>query len=232
MRRRLIVACGLGVVVLGGAVGVAALFGSHRAPAAFTLSSPSATGSQATLAGNWKVAAGSEVGYRVHEQFINQPAPTDAVARTSRVSGSLVIQAGPGSIYVARSIHMVVDLSTLTSQDRYATFQVYQRDFFIRQVYLQTDQYPNAEFRADSISVAVDLAHGPATLNVSGNLSVHGVTKTVTAQLQAQVNGQEIEIAGSISVDMRDFNVDPPNISFTKAEPAVLIEFHLVLARA
>ena len=177
------------------------------------------------------MTTGSEVGYRVREQFINQPAPTEAVARTSKVTGHLQMKV-TGSDYTATSIDFVADLASLTSQDRYAQFQTYQRDFFVRSIYLQTDVYPKAEFRADSASVATGQVPGPVKLDVSGRLTVHGVTKPVNAQFQSQLNGSEIEVAGSMSVDMRDFNVEVPDISFTKAEPQVLIEFHLVLVRA
>ena len=61
---------------------------------------------------------------------------------------------------------------------------------------------------------------------------VHGVTNSVTTQVEAQQAASGVEVAGSINVDMRDFNVSVPSISFTKAEPQVVIEYHLVLVRA
>lgn len=220
-----------GLVLVGAGVAVY-LIGSHAAPSAFRLSSASPAGaSSSTLAGKWKVLSGSEVGYRVREQFINQPAPTEAVARTSKVTGSVEV-ATVGSTYKVSAIDFVADLSTLVSQDRYATFQTYQRDFFIRTIYLETDQYPKAEFRASAVEVTASLAPGPATVDISGSLTVHGVTKSVATHPQVQLLGNQIEVAGSISVDMRDYNIGPPDISFTKAEPGVLIEYHLLLGRS
>jgi hypothetical protein len=61
---------------------------------------------------------------------------------------------------------------------------------------------------------------------------VHGFTKPAVAQVQLQATGNQVEIAGSINVDMRDFAIAPPDISFTTAEPQVVIEFHLLLDRA
>jgi len=171
------------------------------------------------------------VGYRVKEQFINQPGPTEAVARTNKVTGTLKI-ATSGNQYRATSLAFQADMASLTSQDKYATFQVYQRDFFVRTIYLEADTFPTATFRADSVSVAIDLAPGPVTLDVPGKLTVHGVTKSVTTHLQAQAGAAGIELAGSMTVDMRDYGIDPPDISFTKAESSVLIEYHLVLVRA
>jgi polyisoprenoid-binding protein YceI len=232
MRRRGLVISAVtvsGLVVIGGAALL--LLNSHHAPSALALSTPTPARAQGDLTGNWKVTTGSEAGYRVREQFINQPAPTEAVARTTKVSGGLKVTGGGGSPLTVTGIHLTVDLTTLQSQDKYATFQTYQRDFFIRQIYLETDTYPIADFKADSVTVPAGVGSGPVSLAVTGSLAVHGVTKMVTTQLQAQQNGDRIEVAGSITVDMRDFNVAPPDISFTKAEPGVVIEYHLLLVR-
>jgi polyisoprenoid-binding protein YceI len=232
MQRGLV--AGVVAVVLLAAIGVAGalLLGSHHAPAPLALSSPAAAKTEGSLAGTWTVASGSEAGYRVREQLVNQPSPTEAVARTTKVSGGLHVQSAGGTALKASGLHFTADLSALQSQDRYATFQAYQRDFFIRSIYLETDQYPNADFKADSVTMPAGITSGPVSISVAGKLTVHGVTKEVTTMLQVQLNGAELEAAGSITVDMRDFNIMPPDISFTKAEPAVVIEYHLLLVHA
>ena len=231
--RRGLVAGGVAVVLLVVLAAVGAwLLNSHHAPAPLALGSPAAAGTPSSLAGKWTVTAGSEAGYRVREQFVNQPAPTEAVARTSKVSGGLQVQSASGSGLKAIGLQFTVDLTALQSQDRYATFQTYQRDFFIRSIYLETDQYPKAVFRADSVTLPDGLASAPLTVSVAGTLTVHGATKPVTTQLQVQLNGAQLEVAGSMTVDMRDFNIMPPDISFTKAEPGVVIEYHLLLLHA
>jgi polyisoprenoid-binding protein YceI len=230
--RRGLVGAGIATILLVGAAvaGAVIVLGSHHAPAPLSLSSPSPATAPSGLAGTWKVTTGSEAGYRAREQFINQPAATEAVARTSKVSGSLVIQDSGSSLKIT-SVHFTVDLSTLQSRDSYAMYQVYQRDFFVKTIYLHSDVTPNAEFVGDPASLPADIGSGPITLKATGKLTVHGVTKQVTTQLKAQLNGKEIEIVGSISVDMRDFGIEVPDISFTRAEPGVTIEYHLLLAR-
>ena len=230
-RRWAIVGAVVVVVLTAGGGAALLVLASHHAPGGFALASPTANGSAAALAGAWKVAAGSEAGYRAREKFINQAAPTEAVARTSKVTGKLTIQAR-GSTYVATSADLKVDLVSLVSQDRYAQFQTYQRDFFVRSIYLQTATYPTAEFKADTVQVPVDAVPGPVQVEVPGRLSAHGVTKAVTAEVQAQLSGAQIEVVGTINIDMRDFGIDPPDISFTKAEPGLVVEYHLFLSRA
>jgi polyisoprenoid-binding protein YceI len=219
---------GAGLLVLGGASWL--LLSSHHAPAPLALGTPAAGSSQSSLVGTWKVATGSEAGYRVKEKLINQPAPTEAVARTSKIAGSLAV-ASAGSELVATNIHFTADLTALVSQDRYASYQVYQRDVFVRNIYLETNRFPTADFIATSVHLPPDPT-GSTPLSINGKLKVHGVTKPVVAQVQVQLSGNQVEIAGSINVDMRDFAIAPPDISFTTAEPQAVIEFHLLLDRA
>ena len=228
LRRGLIIGgvAGIALVAIGGAG--ALLLGSHRAPGPLALSSPVPETSLNSADGTWTVGAGSQVGYRVKEQFINQPGPTEAVARTSRVTGGLQIL-GSGSSLKATGVHFTADLASLQSQDKYANYQVYQRDFFVRSIYLHTDSYPKAEFKADSVAIPAGIESGPVSVTAPGRLTVHGATKPVTASLRAQLSGSGVEVAGSVTMDMRDFGIEVPDISFTTAQPTVVIEFDLLL---
>ena len=202
---------------------------SHRAPAQLALSS-NQSGSVSPLAGTWSVASGSQVGYRAKEKFINQPAETEAVARTSSVKGSLVVRVDGSTVKVSH-MKFTADLASLVSQDKYANYDVYQRDFFVRRIYLETDSFPTATFTVDALSFPTP-ASGPVQVDATGKLTVHGATKVETAHLQATGSGNDAEIAGSMNVDMRDFGIAPPDISFTRAEPQLTIEFDLKLLRS
>ena len=221
-------AVALALVLVGVAV---LLIRSHTAPAPLALTSPAAASTPGGVQGTWKVASGSEAGYRAREKFINQPEPTEAVARTNHVTGGFLITASGSSLRIT-GIHFTVDLSTLQSQDKYAMYQAYQRDFFVKTIYLNSDTMPNADFKGDPVTVPANIGSGPVALSVTGKLTLHGVTKQVTSAVQIQMNGGQIESVGSTSVDMRDFGIEVPVIGFTTAEPIVTIEYHLLLAHA
>jgi polyisoprenoid-binding protein YceI len=218
------------VVLAGAAAAASLLLSRHNAPPQLALSNSNASGATSSLAGKWTVGPGSQAGYRAKEQFINQPSETEAVARTSKVTGSMVVSVAGGTVKISQ-MKFTVDLASLVSQDKYATYQVYQRDFFVRSIYLQTSQFPTAVFTSDGASFPLP-SSGPASVDVAGKLMVHGVTKDVTAHVQAQAGGAQAEVAGSIAVDMRDFAIAPPDISFTHAEPLVTIEYDLKLTHA
>jgi polyisoprenoid-binding protein YceI len=229
-RAILLGAAALVVVVALAAVLASVLIKAHNAPPQLALSSTGPSGSASAVAGRWTVGPGSQVGYRAREKFINQPAETEAVARTSKITGSLAVSVQGGTVMISQ-MKFTVDLASLTSQDKYANYQVYQRDFFVRSIYLQTASFPTATFSADSVSVPLP-SSGPVSLDINGKLTVHGNTKDVSAHVQAQAGAGQAEVAGSFSVDMRDFGIDPPDISFTHAEPMVTIEFDLKMVHA
>lgn len=241
MKGRLLILGLAGVAVLalaGGGAYVYFFSGLRSSPSALGLSatpSPTASGSPAatssgSLTGSWTVTTGSVAGYRVKELFVGETSKHDAVARTSTVSGSLAIT-GDSSGYQASTITFTAALIDLHSVDSVAGRNVSQRDGYVaRQMNLQ--QFPNATFTATSTSVVAADTGGPVTVSVPGKLTIHGVTKDVTASAKAQLAGGKIEIAGSVSILMTDYGVSPPSVPFTTVDPQVTIEFDIFLAKS
>jgi polyisoprenoid-binding protein YceI len=241
--RRLVFA-GLAVlapVALGGGGAYLYFFsGLHTSPAQLGLASPSATSSSPTptasasttgLAGNWTVATGSLVGYRVKELFVGETSKHDAVARTSTVSGGLTVAGDATSGYQISAITITAALTDLHSVDQVAGHDVSLRDSFVsRQMNLQ--QFPNATFTATSASIPGPVTAQQVNVSVPGSLTVHGVAKTVTATAKAQQSGDKLEIAGSVSIVMTDYGVTPPQVPFTTVDPQVTIEFDVFLTRS
>jgi polyisoprenoid-binding protein YceI len=222
----------LALAVIGvGGYGLVTFLG-HKAPAAFSLSSPAASTGLGELNGQWKIAAGSEAGYRVREKFINQPAPTEAVARTSAITGGLAI-ASQGGQPVVRQVSFSADLTKLHSVDTYATYQAFQRDNFVAGLYLQTGQFSSATFKADSIipPAGASSSSTPVSMVGHGRLTLHGVSRDVDVPLTIQLSGNRIELVGSLGLEMPDYGIEVPQIGFTRAEPHAIIEFHLFLTR-
>ena len=245
MKGRLLVvgiACVAGLALAGGGAYIYFFSGLRSSPNALGLSAtPSPTGSGATpsgypaattstgVTGNWTVATGSVAGYRVKELFVGQTSKHDAVARTSNISGGLTVS-GDSSGYQVGAITLTAVLTGLTSVDSVAGRDVTQRDSFVsRQMDLQ--QFPDAIFAASSAAVAGTVTRQPADISVSGKLTIHGVTKGVTATVKAQVTGGKIEIAGSVPMVMTDFGISPPSVPFTTVDSQVTIEFDIFLAK-
>ena len=205
--------------------------GLRTSPSALALASPSpspATSPTAASGGSWQITTGSQVGYRVKEQFVGQSSAHEAVARTSDVSGTVSIRQD-GSSYAMTSATITVQLSSLASVDSVAGYNVTNRDRIV-QGSLDVRDFPTAVFKAQNVTLPSGVETGQAvTVSVPGQLTIHGVTKDVTASLQLRVSGTTAQVAGSIATNMTDFGVSPPTIGFTTVQPAATIEFQLKL---
>ena len=221
------------LLVLGLAGGYVYYFsGLRTAPAALALPSPTASAAASTsgLAGSWKVTSGSQAEYRVEEQFAGQTSSHEAVARTSGVSGGLAVSGQAGALQ-ASAISVSADLTGLHSVDQVAGFNVSNRDRIVSQS-LSVPQFPQATFTAGAVAIPAGLESGQqVTVTVAGKLTIHGVTRDVTATLQVQQSGNQVQVAGQIPTDMTQFGISPPQIGFTKVQPGVTIDFLVVFAK-
>jgi polyisoprenoid-binding protein YceI len=231
-KRTLIAAVVAGVLTLGAAgVGVAYLVVfAGSSPQKLALSSPTptvsssstATASAGIGAGTWTVAAGSVAGYRVREQLASLSAPSDAVGRTSSISGSVTISQS-GTTYTVAAATVTVNVNTLTS-DRS------MRDQRIHRMGLESDRYPTASFVLTTpMILPAEATSGQAvSVSATGQLTIHGVTRTVTIPMQARSNGTQVEIAGSITFPFSQFGMTPPSIGgFVTVQDNATMEFDL-----
>ncbi len=237
MRRVLIAGAAAAVLVAVAGIGGYVYFFSNlrSSPPSLALSaspasSPTAAGSTSDLSGTWTVTTGSQARYRVQELFVGQTAKHDAVAQTSSVSGTVTVS-GSASGYQATAISVVADLASLHSIDSVAGRDVTQRDGLVSRQ-LDVQQFPDAKFTATSASVPGTVTTSQVDVTVTGSLTIHGVTRPVTATAKAQVAGGKIEIAGSVSINMTDYGVSAPQVPFTTVDSAATIEFDIFLTRA
>ena len=213
------------VVVLAGAAGIyglAYLFLRDAPPAAVSLapgaSQPAASigtlpsGATSTLGagldGTWSIDASigsfsdfssSWVGYRVNETFAGNKANT-AVGRTPDVTGTLTLSGTQ-----ITSVELTANLQTLRSDDD-------RRDGQLGRQGIETDQFPQATFK---LTTPIDLGSAPAdgqtiTTTASGELTLHGVTRTVQVPIDAQLSGDVVTVAGTIEIQFSDYEIDQP----------------------
>ena len=203
------------VAVAGGGYGLWYLFLRPSGPAAVgsdSLVLPSSVSSSPLpsggLDGTWNVdssigsssdSTDSFVGYRVQEQLASIGANT-AVGRTPNVSGTLTIA---GTKLTAASI--TSDLTALQSDDQ-------RRDGQLVSHGIETGTYPTATF---SLTAPVDLGADPTDgheidVTATGQLTLHGQTKTVEIPLKARLSGSIIEVVGSLPIVFSDYGIVKP----------------------
>jgi polyisoprenoid-binding protein YceI len=186
----------------------------------------------AGLEGEWTVDAsigsfedfsGTYAGYRMDEELAGVGATT-AVGRTPDVTGGITIS---GNQVTAGTFE--VDMTTLQS-DRDL------RDNAIRTRGLETDAFPTASFeltRPVELPDGIDTAGAPVPFSATGNLTLHGVTKEVTLDFDAETRDGTIAIVGSAPIVLADYQMQAPTtaIALSVADEGTL-EFQLFLTKA
>jgi polyisoprenoid-binding protein YceI len=190
-------------------------------PAGATVAAP------ASFDGSWQVDdslgsisdfTSSWLGYRVQEQFVGVGGHT-AVGRTPKVTGSLMLS---GSTVTAASI--AADLTALVSGAP-------QRDGELGGSGIQTDTYPTATFTLTAPIALGSFPAGGQTISATavGNLTLHGVTKSVQISLQAQRQGGVIAVSGSLPIVFADYGFAGPSVlGFVTVNDHGTMELHLL----
>ena len=78
---------------------------------------------------------------------------------------------------------------------------------------MDTSSFPTATF---ALTKPIALGTLPAsgatiTATATGNLTMHGTTKSVTFAVQARRNGSTMQVAGSIPITFADWGIDNPS---------------------
>lgn len=174
-------------------------------PSATAGASAPAASSDGTVAGTWTLSTG-EAGYRVREQLANLPAESDAVGRTKDVTGSITLTTS-GSTTTLTAATIEVDTTTIQSDED-------RRDNRMRNEGLETDTFKTASFKlTQPVEIpAAALSGTPSKVTLTGDLTLHGVTKSVQIPAEAQLVNGTIQVAGSLKFPLSDYSIVAPNI--------------------
>ncbi len=144
----------------------------------------------------------SEASYKVQEQFLNRDLPNDAIGTTKNVQGSFLLTSG--SQPVITQLKMSADLRTLTSDQQ-------RRDDAIKDRWLESNTYPNATFVAKNVQVPSN--QGQVTFNMTGNMTIHGVTRQETFKVTGKLTGDTITGTATTNILMKNYGFDAPSIA-------------------
>ncbi|MGV0869552.1 YceI family protein [Corynebacterium kalidii] len=170
-----------------------------------TASIAEGSGEPATVGvdGHWETVGGvgqnsTEAGYTFDEVLPGQEKTTSG--RTASVNGSLVVSDG-----VLREGTVTVDTASIESD-------IEKRDIHVRDNILHTDRYPEATF---TVTDPVDLSSLPEdgtvdTVTVNGELTMHGKTNKVSADLSVLRTGENVIVQGQVPVEREAFGIVSP----------------------
>ena len=166
---------------------------------------PTTVFSQAVSSGTrFEIAEGSRVSYRVREQLVGISFRNDAVGVTEEISGTIVV-ASDGTVDASQS-RLALDLATFSSDQA-------RRDNFIRTRVFEIAQArdcqpdcvlhePEAVFTPRTASNSplppdnVETFSPIVGFELSGDLTLHGVTKEITWEILVTYNSEEGIVEG------------------------------------
>jgi polyisoprenoid-binding protein YceI len=172
-----------------------------------------------TADGTWTIKAGSEVGYRVNESI--NGFDTTANGRTQAITGSMI-----ASGTTITEGQFTVDMTTFTSDER-------KRDAQFNGRVMAVDTFPTSTFvltqPLDFGTVPPD--GGTVSATATGDLTLHGTTKSVTFDVLGTFKNGLVGVLGQIPVVFADYGIPAPSFATVTTEDNGLLEFVLVLER-
>jgi polyisoprenoid-binding protein YceI len=192
---------------------------TSNTPTTSATSTPSSGSGGGTGADTWKIGQGSAAGYRVKEVLFGQS--TTAVGRTTDVTGSITLN---GS--TVGTGEFTVDMTTVHSDKS-------QRDGQFQDRIMDTSTYPTSTFK---LTQPIDLGSVPAdgkqiSASATGDLTLHGTTKSVTFDVQAKKSGSTIQVVGQIPIVFADWGIPNPSLGPASTDNNGILEFSLVLTQ-
>jgi len=195
----------------GGASSVAA------APEATT--APTSAGSE-SVDGVWNVTQASTLRYRVTENI--NGFDTEGVGETNQITGALTL-AGTS----ATAANFTVDMTTFESNEG-------NRDRQFNGRIMSVDEFPTSSF---VLTAPIEFGTIPSvgetiTATSTGDLTLRGVTKSVTFDVTATLDNGKVGVLGSIPIVFADYGIPNPSFATITTEDNGVLEFILVFERA
>jgi polyisoprenoid-binding protein YceI len=128
--------------------------------------------------------------------------------KTNNVSGTVV--ADPANVSASK-VDISIDLASLDTG-------ISLRNSEMRNRYLQTPRFPAATFKSVSVASADAIApNQPADIKITGDFTLHGVTKRMTLPVRVVLlPDNRIHVISQFNVHMPDFDIHvPKNILVT-----------------
>ncbi len=178
------------------------------------------TSSPGTTDGTWTVASGSQVGYRVDEVLFGQN--TTAVGRTSDITGSMTVDGT-----TIDTATFTVDMTAVASDEQRRDNQFHGR-------IMQTSTYPTATFElTEPITFeGVPSIGSTVTKTVTGELTLHGTTKTVNVELTGERTASGVTVKGAVPIVFAEWAIPSPSFGPVTTEDNGILEFALNFVRA
>lgn len=153
------------------------------------------------------------------------------MTRTGKISFNATSPKSPEKIEaVNNEVATILDTKTgdFVFQAPIKSFK-FERDLMqqhFNENYMESDKYPKAQFKGKIANLSeVNMAKdGTYKASVTGELTIHGVTKTVTVPGTVTVKGSGATASAKFTIHLADYKVEVPSVVSDKvAKDAVIV---------
>lgn len=97
--------------------------------------------------------------------------------------------------------------------------------------YVESDKYPKATFKGKVVNLAGfdPTKDGLYSLDVEGEITIHGVTRPLRMKAKASVSGKTIETNAEFPLTVKDFKIDIPKLVVNNIAEVVEVKVSFVL---
>ena len=121
----------------------------------------------------------------------------------------------------ANTVDFYVDLNTLDTGNG-------KRDKDMRKT-LETEDHPFAEFFGAFASLPDPTASAPQEVVVTGDFSIHGVTRTIRVPGTVSFESGGLRVRASWSLMLDDYDIEPPSLLILKVDEEQVITLDMLL---
>lgn len=155
--------------------------------------------------GDWHVTQGSAYNHTSAGFTIDEILPADkrtTSGSTKHVTGQATIKDG-----TVEEAHIAVDMASLTTDKKV-------RDQNMKTKLFEVTKYPESTF---TLTEPADVSAVPddgslVTVPLTGDLTIHGQTKSVSQDFQVVRDGDTIVLGGDIPINRLDFGIETPEM--------------------
>jgi polyisoprenoid-binding protein YceI len=175
-----------------------------------------------TTVGSFSDFTSTWAGYRFDEELAGVGGNT-AVGRTPGVTGTMTVAGDE-----VTAVDVEVDLTTLQSDSGL-------RDGALKSRGLESEQFPTATFSlTEPLALPAGIEDGKrASASATGDLTIHGVTKEVAVEVEAELSEGSAAVVGQAPVALADFDIEPPTgLSVLSIKDEGTFEFQIFFTKA
>jgi polyisoprenoid-binding protein YceI len=185
------------------------------ATAAASTTAAAATAEADNAAGAWTIAAADS-----KLEFVGSKV-------TGKHEGGFKTFSGVGKLADGKaeggSVSVEIDMSSLYSDDDKLTGHLKGADFF------DVETHPKAKFTSTEIKAG---AEGDATHTITGNLELHGKTKSISFPATIKVEAGSATVSSEFSINRKDFDINYKGMPDDLIRDDVVIKLSLKLTKS